>query len=300
MENALGRAARELQIQNHRFDVALNNLTQGVCFFDGKQRLILANHRYAEIYNLSADAIRPGTTLTEIVDLRFAAGAFPEMSRDEYLAWRDSIAISDQPNDTIVELKNGRVISIHHRPMPDHGWVATHEDITERREAEARLAYMARHDALTGLPNRVLLRERMVEQADCGARGDSLAVLCLDLDHFKNVNDTFGHPIGDALLCAAADRLRANVREQDTVVRLGGDEFAVVQIGAEQPGQAIALAERLIEVTRPAVSVGSPSGDGRHQCRHRARHASRRRHRDVAQERRYGTVSRESGWSGDL
>jgi diguanylate cyclase (GGDEF)-like protein len=256
---AFGRAARELQIQNHRFDVALNNLTQGVCFFDGRQRLILANRRYTEIYNLSAESIQPGATLRQIVDLRFASGAFPEMSQDDYLTWRDSIAISAEPNDTIVELKNGRVISIHHRPMPDHGWVATHEDITERREAEARLAYMARHDALTGLPNRLLLRERMVQESDHGVRGDSLAVLCLDLDHFKNVNDTFGHPVGDALLCAAADRLRAAVREEDTVVRLGGDEFAIVQIGAEQPHQATSLAERLIE------ALGRPFQLGAHQ-----------------------------------
>jgi diguanylate cyclase (GGDEF)-like protein len=254
---AFGRAARELQIQNHRFDVMLNNLTQGVCFFDGRRRLILSNRRYAEIYNLAVGSMRPGTTLREIVDLRFASGAFPEMSRDEYLAWRDSIAISVEPNDTIVKLKNGRVISIHHRPMPDRGWVATHEDITERREAEARLAYMARHDALTGLPNRVLLRERMIQESEHGARGDSLAVLCLDLDHFKNVNDTFGHPVGDALLCAVAERLSASVREEDTVVRLGGDEFAIVQIGAEQPRQAISLAERLIEALSQPFQLGA-------------------------------------------
>jgi diguanylate cyclase (GGDEF)-like protein len=252
-----GRAARELQIQNHRFDVALNNLTQGVCFFDGAQRLILANQRYAEIYNLSVESIRPGTTLEEIVDRRFEAGAFPDMSRDEYLAWRQSIAISDEANDTIVELKNGRAISIHHRPMPDRGWVATHEDITERREAEARLAYMARHDALTGLPNRVLLRERMAQESDHGARGDSLAVLCLDLDHFKHVNDTFGHPVGDALLCAAAERLRTSIRDEDIVVRLGGDEFAIVQIGAEQPRQATSLAERLIEALSQPFQLGA-------------------------------------------
>jgi diguanylate cyclase (GGDEF)-like protein len=237
--------------------VALNNLTQGVCFFDGAQRLILANQRYAEIYNLSVESIRPGTTLAEIVDRRFEAGAFPDMSRDDYLAWRQSIAISDEANDTIVELKNGRAISIHHRPMPDRGWVATHEDITERREAEARLAYMARHDALTGLPNRVLLRERMAQESDHGARGDSLAVLCLDLDHFKHVNDTFGHPVGDALLCAAAERLRTSIRDEDIVVRLGGDEFAIVQIGAEQPRQATSLAERLIEALSQPFQLGA-------------------------------------------
>ncbi len=256
---ALGRAARDLQIQNHRFDVALNNLTQGVCFFDGKQRLILANRRYAEIYNLSVESILPGTTLTQIVDLRFEAGAFPDMSRNEYLTWRESIAISDEPNDTVVELKNGRVISIHHRPMPDGGWVATHEDITERREAEARLAYMARHDALTGLPNRALLRERMVQEPDRRAAGESVAVLCIDLDHFKNVNDTLGHPVGDVLLCAVAERLRASVRHGDMVVRLGGDEFAIVQIGADQPRQSVSLAERLIE------AIGEPFQLGTHQ-----------------------------------
>jgi diguanylate cyclase (GGDEF)-like protein len=141
---------------------------------------------------------------------------------------------------------------------------------------------MARHDAVTGLPNRMLLRERMVQESEHGARGDSLAVLCLDLDHFKNINDTFGHPVGDALLCAAADRLRAAVRDEDTVVRLGGDEFAIVQIGAEQPRQAIALAEHLIEALGPAVPVGGSPGDGRHQRGHRAGYALRERCRNVA------------------
>ena len=104
------------------------------------QRLILANRRYAEIYNLPAGSVRPGMTLGEVVDLRFAAGTFPNMTREEYLAWRAAIAISDQSNDSIVELKSGQVISIHHRPMPDGGWVSTHEDVTERRRVEKRLA----------------------------------------------------------------------------------------------------------------------------------------------------------------
>jgi PAS domain-containing protein len=131
--------AREVQLR--RFDVALNNLTQGVCFFDGAHRLILANRRYAEIYNLPVDCIRPGISLGEIVDLRYAAGTFPAMTRGEYLAWRAAIAVSDQSSNTVVELTSGQVISIHHRPMPDGGWVSTHEDITERRQAERRLAH---------------------------------------------------------------------------------------------------------------------------------------------------------------
>lgn len=245
---AVSHVLRDQQAQIERFDVALNNLTQGVCFFDGDHRLILANRRYAEIYDLPVDAIHPGMTLGEIVDLRYQAGTFPNMSREKYLAWRAAIAVSDQSNDTIVELKSGQVISIHHRPMPDGGWVSTHEDITERRLAEQQLAHMARHDALTGLPNRVVFHEYVDRRHDRRERGDSLAVLCLDLDHFKNVNDTLGHAAGDALLCAVAERLAGNVRADDIVVRLGGDEFAILQTGVDQPKQATALASRIIEV----------------------------------------------------
>jgi diguanylate cyclase (GGDEF)-like protein len=239
-----------------QLDVALNNLIQGVCFFDGARRLILANRRYAEIYNLSVDIIRPGTTLEEIVDRRFEAGTCPNMARDEYLAWRAAIAFSDEPNDTTVELRSGQIISIHHRPMLDGGWVSTHEDITERRRAEQRLAHMARHDALTGLPNRAAFREYVDQEPARRARGASLAVLCLDLDRFKYVNDTFGHAVGDALLCAVAERLRNNIRAEDIVVRLGGDEFAVVQLGLDQPSQATNLAVGLIEILSQPYKLG--------------------------------------------
>ncbi len=141
---AVGKVAGTLQDVTERrcieqqLDMALNNLTQGVCFFNGARKLILANRRYAEIYGLSTDTIRPGTTLEEIVECRVQAGTFPNMDAEEYLAWRASVATSDQPNDTVVELKTGQIISIHHRPMPDGGWVATHEEITERRRTERR------------------------------------------------------------------------------------------------------------------------------------------------------------------
>ncbi|MDO9713701.1 bifunctional diguanylate cyclase/phosphodiesterase [Paracraurococcus lichenis] len=120
-------------------------------------------------------------------------------------------------------------------------------DVTERREAEARIAHIAHHDALTGLPNRTLFRERLEEALARARRGTGCALLCLDLDHFKEVNDTLGHPVGDALLKAVTARLLDSVRETDTVARLGGDEFAIVQTDSEQPTAATTLAKRLVE-----------------------------------------------------
>jgi PAS domain-containing protein len=148
----------EHQAESLRFHTAINNMSQGLCFFDGQQRLIVCNQRYAEMYRLSIEQVRPGTTLRDIVDHRYASGCMPKMTREAYLAWRDSIAVADKPSNTVSTLQDGRTIAIHHRPMPDGGWVATHDDITEHREALAEIEHMARHDALTGMPNRVLLR----------------------------------------------------------------------------------------------------------------------------------------------
>ena len=122
-----------------RFDLALNNMSQGLCFFDGDRRLVVWNRRYTEIYDLPPDSLRTGMRLNEIIDLRYAAGSAPAMTKEQYVRWRNNIQVSDHPSDTIVELANGRVLQIRHRPMPDHGWVATHEDITERHRTEQAL-----------------------------------------------------------------------------------------------------------------------------------------------------------------
>jgi diguanylate cyclase (GGDEF)-like protein len=237
----------DLRIRNLRFDTAINNMSQGLCFFDAAHRLIVCNDRYIDMYDLSHDRVGPGTPLAEIVDMRFEAGSFPEMTRDEYLQWRNKVAISHEPTDSIVELRNGKTFKIRHRPMPDGGWVATHEDITEQRRSEVKIEYMAHHDALTDLANRVLLNERL-EQALSHRihREEMLAVHHVDLDQFKAVNDTFGHPAGDKLLKIVADRLRALVRETDTIARMGGDEFVVVQAPIGDPAEATSLAQRII------------------------------------------------------
>lgn len=125
-----------LHTRNIQFDIAINNISQGLCFFDGEQRLIICNNRYIEMYNLDPESISPGITLREIIDLRYEVGSFPAMTQDEYHAWRNKVAVEDATTDTVVELKDGRVFEIHHRPMPDGGWVASHADITQQRRAE--------------------------------------------------------------------------------------------------------------------------------------------------------------------
>jgi diguanylate cyclase (GGDEF)-like protein len=258
----LGRQQEEdLKIRNFQFDTAINNMSQGLCFFDANHRLIVCNDMFVDMYDLPRDRVGPGTPLTEIVDLRFEAGSFPEMSRDEYLHWRTNVAISNEPTDSVVELKNGRTFKIRHRPMPDGGWVATHEDITEQRVSELKIEYMAHHDALTDLANRVLLNERL-EQA-LGRRihrTEMVAVHHLDLDQFKAVNDTFGHPAGDKLLKIVAERLRALVRETDTIARMGGDEFVIVQAPITDPTEATSLAQAII------ASISEPFDLDGHQA----------------------------------
>ncbi|MGD1038653.1 MAG: diguanylate cyclase [Roseiarcus sp.] len=250
----LSIAAKKLQAETaHRqLDVALSNIAQGVCFFDGDHRLIVANRRYQEIYGLPPDAIRPGVTLAESVGYCCAAIGICNYESAEYLMSLVAIARAGRPNHSVIELKDGRTVAIQTQPMADGGWVATHEDITERRRAEEIIEFLARHDALTGLANRSLLQERMRQALVDSARGDQFAILFLDLDRFKEVNDMLGHNVGDELLRNVATRLLETVRNGDTIARIGGDEFVVLQTGISAPEDAARLARRIIK------SVGEP------------------------------------------
>jgi diguanylate cyclase (GGDEF)-like protein len=383
----------ELSVRNLRFDAALNNMSAGLCLFDAEQRLIACNSRYVEMYGLDAGRIRPGMTLHEILAMRCEAGSCRRMSREELLTWNDAISAGNEVRHSIVELRDGRICEIHRRPMADGGWVATHEDITERQmlnvrlehnltllsertallqavidnfpggigfldrdlrvvicndrakaildlpqrlfdggppyledllrfnalrgeygpgdvetqvasklalardrttyhfererpdgtvldvrgipidnggflttymditehhRSEAKIRHMARHDALTGLANRVLLDEHLEQALAAVAAGEMVAVHLLDLDRFKAVNDTLGHPSGDRLLQMVAQRLRALARETDIIVRMGGDEFAIVQLAVAEAADAASLARRCI------AAVGHPYDiDGR-------------------------------------
>ncbi len=241
------RIEQTLAEQNRRLDAALANMSQGLTMLDADLRITVFNRRYPEMIGLAEDDVRPGVTLREIVERGVARGNHEGRTVDEVLAPRLEIFRRGEPAVLETPLAGDRIVETAYRPMPGGGWVATYEDITERKRAEARIRHMARHDALTDLPNRVLLRERMEEALGVRRReGQAFAVLCLDLDQFKAVNDTLGHPVGDALLKAVAARLGTVVRAGDTIARLGGDEFALIQPLA-QPHEAEALARRIIE-----------------------------------------------------
>ena len=244
--SALYQREVELRSQNQRFDAAINNMVQGLCMFDQDKRLVVCNEQYARMYGLSSEQVKVGTTLRTILEYRAATGNMLG-DTERYIQNRLEEVDRCVPYQVVNELRDGRVISVVHQPLVAGGWVALHQDITEQKRAEQKIAHMAHHDALTGLPNRVLFREQLTCHLGSAMSGASLAVLCLDLDYFKQANDTFGHPIGDALLCAVGRRLRDYVRETDIVARLGGDEFAILQIGVEQPVSASLLAQQLVD-----------------------------------------------------
>ncbi len=220
----------------------------GLVMFDAEQKLIVANTRYAEIYRLPPELAKPGTPLKAIMEHRIHIGHYPGNDPKEYADYIADIAAGGRPFKDVIQFHDGRIISMFYKPMEGGGWVSTHEDITDRRKAEAKIAHMTYHDALTDLPNRILLGERVEDALVRVGRTGQVALLCLDLDHFKDVNETLGHAIGDALLMATAKRLMTAVRDGDTVARLGGDEFTIMQVGAEQPQGARVLAQRVIDV----------------------------------------------------
>jgi diguanylate cyclase (GGDEF)-like protein/PAS domain S-box-containing protein len=244
------RSKDTLRRQKLLLDAALANMSQGLCMFDPEGRIVLFNERYQELTGLSAASLE-GHSLLDVIKSRVLPGSPEEFVAQVVAAMREG-----KTNTRVIETTDGRTLRVIEQPRQEGGWVSTLEDITEWQKAQAQISHMARHDALTNLPNRRLFRERLEGALRRVTRGEQVAVFCLDLDRFKEVNDTLGHPVGDELLKEVARRLSKCVREGDTVARLGGDEFAVVQVGGElQVAETSALANRLIEVISAPCTI---------------------------------------------
>ncbi|MBR0871727.1 EAL domain-containing protein [Bradyrhizobium tropiciagri] len=251
---------QELEQQRMRLDTAINHMGEGLCMFDADKRLVVCNERYARIYRLPPELLLPGTAHREIIRHRIANGILKGDTSDttttQVLATLNALP-ADASSSRINELADGRLICVTREPMAGGGWVATHRDVTEQLRSEAKITHMAQHDALTDLPNRVLLKERMEHALSVTRRdGANLAVLMLDLDRFKEINDTLGHPAGDTLLQAVATRLRRCVSETTLIARLGGDEFAVIDYVADPVADAGQLAERIKKALSDPVDLG--------------------------------------------
>jgi diguanylate cyclase (GGDEF)-like protein/PAS domain S-box-containing protein len=254
-ENEIFRQTTELARMNMRFDAALSNMSQGISMFDGDKRLVVWNERYAALYQYAPEVLKVGVHVNALAESLVISGILSGAT--DPAAVEGKIAVMNElqtDSSRVEELADGRLIQITRQPTADGGWVATHEDITERLRAEAEIVHVARHDMLTGLANRMEFNARLDDALKRVKRnGGNVTVMMLDLDKFKAVNDTLGHPAGDLLLKQVAERLRSSIRETDVVARLGGDEFAIIQQGESgQHEGAIALALRIIgAITSP-------------------------------------------------
>lgn len=231
--------AEALASQNERFQAALENMSHGFCIFDSTDRVIVHNSRFGELIAHGNAEVFVGRSIDNLFRTKRLG------IRKQLESVKTKLAKSDRAEFQHI-LPDGRALSLVFNPMPSGGTVVVCSDVTERLRTEANLAYLARHDPLTGLLNRRHFIEAVSDALSGAGPGKGVtAVLCLDLDRFKGVNDTLGHPAGDALLRSVAARLSETVSTEGIVARFGGDEFSVL-LEKTSLSAAKILAERLI------------------------------------------------------
>jgi len=240
------RSERDLRTHYERFGVALDNMIQGLCLFDADHRLVVMNARFSELHDIPQHLCQSGV---KAEDLRRHLLAVRPDAVGEWSKVVTAPALeTSSVGASVVHFADDLDISILRIAVPGGGWICTHEDVTERRRSEERLRFLARHDVLTKLPNRVQFEEAVErELAIRAGSGEDVALLCLDLDGFKQVNDLFGHPAGDRLLSEAAARLKGFVGQGYMAARLGGDEFAVLVTGLDAARTSGMAAQAVID-----------------------------------------------------
>ena len=254
--------ARSLAEQNFRFDSALANMSHGLCMFDSAHRLVVWNKRFCEIYKVAPEALSPGITIRNLIELIAARGNFPDQTVNNIVSEIEARMESGALTHSRRLLPDGRVIALSYQPVIGGGTVAIFEDVTEREKAEERARFLATHDDLTGLPNRSVFGEAVNDAVKAGHRyGHMFAVMFMDLDRFKNINDTLGHAAGDVLLIETAKRLKECVRKSDVIARIGGDEFVIMLREVSDQSQVATAARKILAAVVEPVTVHG------HECR---------------------------------
>ena len=250
-----------------QFDTALNNMPNGLCMFAADGHLAVINNRFTQMMGVCSDLVSRQATVRDVVSACVSSGTLSKASAATIVSGTERSQAAE-----ITTLNSSgdaeRALSWKLQPMAGGGVVVLLEDITERRNSEARISHMARFDELTGLPNRVSFRDEIERQLkSLSADAPQSALLFVDLDQFKQVNDTLGHPCGDKLLCLVTERLRHMLRPQDFVARFGGDEFVVFQRDIHSKDDAAGLARRIVEslseryeVDKHLIEIGASIG----------------------------------------
>lgn len=248
------RNADQLERQHHVLKTILDNFPGAISLFDGSLRMAAFNEKFKKMLEIPDALIeRPVVYFEDFIRFNVSRGEYGPGNPEEQVAAVMERARNFQPHHIERTRPNGRSLEIIGAPIPGGGFVTLYVDITERKHAEERIRNMALCDALTGLPNRISINERIDQALQHASSGQArFALLFLDLDGFKKVNDSLGHDVGDALLQGVAERLKAAVRETDTVARLGGDEFVILLRDIEGAAAAQRIAQTLID------AIGAP------------------------------------------
>jgi diguanylate cyclase (GGDEF)-like protein len=240
---------QRLTLEKQRLDTAVNNIPQGLVLYDKSARITVCNQPYIEMFGLSPEVVKPGCTMQQLIAHRKETGSF-DGDVDEFCAAIIRNVALGKVTHQVTDAPGGRSIQIINQPLAAGGWVATIEDITERRRSDEQIAHLAHYDALTDLPNRALFHERLKQELGRIPPGEQLAVFYIDIDEFKSVNDSLGHMIGDELLKSVSISLSRCVGTSGFVARLGGDEFAIVQSAVNRLNDVIDLVTRIYAAIR--------------------------------------------------
>jgi diguanylate cyclase (GGDEF)-like protein len=248
--------AARFEEQANRFDIALNNMSHGLCMLDTQDRLQVWNERFLELLHLEKAPIQVGMRISQLVRQSIKAGNHKSKGVKQVI--RDLVAgLSKETHDQFQTCPDGeRTIAVSRRMMPDGGSVVILEDVTERKRAQERISHLAKFDELTGLANRTQFRERITAVLKEVYKPENrITIHLIDLDRFKTINDTLGHPIGDKLLKEVAARLTAVIGPADMITRFGGDEFVVMQIATERQQDAKTMAQRLVRALKEPFEI---------------------------------------------